>query len=75
MPFLKRDYKDEEKKVIKNLFFYCVLTFFYIRQIKPIPSFCISKLLNINQLQKRVIYKRHKYTSLTILNYSKVKNQ
>lgn len=28
----KREYKDDEKKVIKNKFFYCFLILFYIRE-------------------------------------------
>lgn len=69
-PSFKREYKDEEKKLIKNENSYCKLILFYISKNIQILILNLSKHLIINDLQVISSANYHTYEIITILNYS-----
>ena len=70
-PSFKREYKDDEKKVIKNKKYYCKLILFYISKNNQILILNFSKYLIINELQIILTANHHIYEIITILNNSK----
>ena len=71
----EREYKDEEKKVIKNEKCYCILILFYIPTNIRMASSRNSNPLTINVIEKAIMLKRLITTQLTILNFSKYINR
>ena len=67
----KREYKDDEKKVIKNSFCYCILTLFYIFDISPKSGAYICKLLIFNYIEIEKIANPHISKRFAVLNNSK----
>jgi len=59
-PLSKREYKDEEKKVIKNKNFYCLLILFYIYPFSYLRNTYDFKYLIYNKLKFAKIRKHHK---------------
>jgi len=56
--FPKREYKDEEKKIIKNKKIYCFLILFYTPPTIIRRKIHLSKTLKTNNLQITKTYKR-----------------
>lgn len=67
----KREYKDDEKKIIKNYFCYCKLTLFYILSVFVNRGTYICNPLIYKYIEKRKIANYHICKHFAILNNSK----